>query len=158
MQEADKVRTVFDATIIGVNDNIRSPRRPPPPHFTICCGRAPGVVQVGCARRIKIRRNNWKYMIATIKNLFWANMVGTYGVASARYYWSRVAAFGVLVGHGLRGRLHAPSAQAGGPENGGHLPPVSFFGGISWHKNALGPQNLWLGYRVDVNKGGLVAR
>ena len=24
IQEADKVRTIFDATIIGVNDNIRS--------------------------------------------------------------------------------------------------------------------------------------
>ena len=41
IQEADKVRTIFDATIIGVNDNIRShiTRRPPPPRSTICCGR-----------------------------------------------------------------------------------------------------------------------
>ena len=31
-------------------------------------------------------------MIATIKNLFWVSMVGTYGVASAQFYWSRVAA------------------------------------------------------------------
>ena len=38
---------------------------------------------------------------------------------------------GVLVGHGLRGRLHAPPAQSGGPEDGGHLPPVSFPGEMS---------------------------
>ena len=33
IQEADKVRTIFDATIIGVNDNIRSHSvlLPPPP-------------------------------------------------------------------------------------------------------------------------------
>ena len=37
-------------------------------------------------RRIKIRRQDWKYMIATIKNLFGVNMVGTYE------FWSRVAA------------------------------------------------------------------
>ena len=71
-------------------------------------------------------------------------MVGAYGVAFAQYYWSRVAALdlphlgGVLVGHGAGIFLLFLSLV--------RCP-------IAWHKNALGPQNLWLGYRVGINKG-----
>lgn len=43
-------------------------------------------------RRIKIRSQDWKHMSATIKQKFWANMGGTCGVASAQFYWSKVAA------------------------------------------------------------------
>ena len=85
-------------------------------------------------------------------------MVGTYGVASAQYYCSRAAAYGlphlggVLVGHGLRGRLlrNLVGLQIAGI----FLLFLSLVGcPISWHKNALGPQNLWLGRRVDSSKG-----
>ena len=58
IQEADKVRTIFDATIIGVNDNIRShitkKTTSPTLHDLLCVGEgaAPGkeprLVQVGC--------------------------------------------------------------------------------------------------------------
>ena len=42
-------------------------------------------------RRIKIRPQDWKYMIATTRELFWVNLVGTYGVASAQWLPSNPA-------------------------------------------------------------------
>ena len=104
IQEADKVRTVLNATIVGVNDNIRShinKKTTSPTLHDLLWERGQMTDEdlslfksdVSKAhRRIKIRRQDWKHMIATIKNLFWVNMVGTYGVASAQFYWSRVAA------------------------------------------------------------------
>ena len=41
---------------------------------------------------MKVLKKDWKCMVASIKELFWVNMVGTYGVASAQLYWGRLAA------------------------------------------------------------------
>ena len=43
-------------------------------------------------RRIKIKRAEWKYQVATNKGKYWVNMVGTYGMSSAQLYWGRMAA------------------------------------------------------------------
>ena len=39
-----------------------------------------------------MQKKDWNYMIATIKDKFWVDMVGSYGVASAQLYWGRLAA------------------------------------------------------------------
>ena len=38
-------------------------------------------------RRIKVLKKHCKYMVAKIKDKFWVNKVGTYGVASVQLYW-----------------------------------------------------------------------
>eukprot|EP00439_Symbiodinium_sp_Y106_P020873 s9650_g2.t1 len=88
------------ATIIGVNDNIRAntDKKTTAPTlydklhlleknltlFKSDVSRA--------HRRIKVLKKHWKYMVAKIKDKFWVNKVGTYGVASAQLYWGRLAA------------------------------------------------------------------
>jgi len=43
-------------------------------------------------RRVKVRREDWRFQIAEIKGRYWVNKVGTYGIASAQLYWGRLAA------------------------------------------------------------------
>ena len=43
-------------------------------------------------RRIKVLRPGWKFQVATNKGKYWVNKAGTYGMASAQYYWGRMAA------------------------------------------------------------------
>ena len=81
---------LFDATITGVNDNIRSNINKKTTSRGQLLEEDLTLFKSDVSkahRRIKIRRQ-----VATIKNLFWVNLVGTYGVASAQFYWSRVAA------------------------------------------------------------------
>ncbi len=58
-------------------------------------------------RRIKVRPADWGLQACRLKaGSIWVNKVGTYGIASAGYYWSRFAAgavvrlFYYLLGHG----------------------------------------------------------
>lgn len=96
IQEADKVRTIFDATIIGVNDYIRSninkKTTSPTLHDLL---------------QAQATLGGRPHPFQVIKNLFWVNLVGTYGVASAQFYWSSVAHVpplgGIPVGHGVCG-------------------------------------------------------
>lgn len=44
-------------------------------------------------RRIKLKESDWGYQACRLDpDHVWVNCVGTYGVASAAYYWSRAAA------------------------------------------------------------------
>ena len=44
-------------------------------------------------RRVKIRRADWGYQACRLeRGKIWVNCVGTYGLASAGYWWSRLAA------------------------------------------------------------------
>ena len=43
-------------------------------------------------RRIKILRKDWKYIAAEVDGEIYLNLVGTFGVASAQWYWGRMAA------------------------------------------------------------------
>ncbi|CAE8737484.1 unnamed protein product [Polarella glacialis] len=82
----EKLRTIHDATINDVNLWIRH-RRPERTTF-------PGLFYAIYYphRRMLIKQQAWRFMIAMIKNQRWINKVGTYGVASAQYHWGRMAA------------------------------------------------------------------
>ena len=44
-------------------------------------------------RRVKVRKEDWGYMASRlVPGKVWLNKVGTYGFASAGYFWSRLAA------------------------------------------------------------------
>ncbi|CAE8590741.1 unnamed protein product [Polarella glacialis] len=104
---SEKLRTIHDATVNKVNLWIR---RHQPERTT-----APGLFDLLYAihylhhmdttrytilktdvtkahRRMLIKQQDWKYMVAMIKVKYWINKVGTYGVASAQYHWGRLAA------------------------------------------------------------------
>ena len=111
IDEGDKIRTIFDATISEVNNWIRkhllhkttaptlhdlmwarmrlrqsikhqADRRLPGRRFTLFKS------DVSKAhRRVKVRKADWKYMVAHVLGEYWVNQVGTYGVASAQYFW-----------------------------------------------------------------------
>ena len=43
-------------------------------------------------RRVKVRRQDWGFQACRIEEgKVWVNCVGTYGIASAGYWWSRLA-------------------------------------------------------------------
>ena len=42
-------------------------------------------------RVLPLRRNDWKYIAAKVGGHAWVNKCDTYGVASAQYYWGRMA-------------------------------------------------------------------
>ena len=118
VDELDKIRTIHDASINGVNAHIRknSPEKTTAPtlmdgmralHWLhkfekdIAHGASgPNAnplmllkIDVKAAhRRCKIQKNDWKYQVAQTKMGVWVNMVGTYGVASAQLRWGRLAA------------------------------------------------------------------
>ena len=118
VEEADKIRTIHDASINNVNDHIRqhSLERTTAPtlmdgmhaiHWVIhhdpadrgggASGPKPPLmllkVDVKSAhRRCKILQKDWKYQVAETPMGVWINKVGTYGVASAQLHWGRVAA------------------------------------------------------------------
>ena len=89
IQEPDKDTTIFHASIIGVNDNIRANTDKKTIGSTLYDLLTARLLDPGpltlfksdvskAHRRIKVQQTDWKYMIATIKDKFWVNMVGTY--------------------------------------------------------------------------------
>ena len=119
VEESDKVRTIFDGTVIFVNEWIRRLCREKTTaptladalqalHWLTSFGQGALAnssdkplpqryvllkADVSKAhRRVKIQRKDWKYQIAKINGKYWVNKVGTYGVASAQLYWGRSAA------------------------------------------------------------------
>jgi hypothetical protein len=106
--ERDKVRVVHDGTNgvqvnnrIRVRDQVRSPgagelrallrerqERVPGTKLFAILGDASKA-----HRRIKVREADWGLQACRLEDgKIWVNKVGTYGVASAGYYWSRLAA------------------------------------------------------------------
>jgi hypothetical protein len=130
VEEADKIRTIYDGSIGHQNDHIRSHMscKTTAPTVSDLQGalhwleHCPSKVSTGTSgpeaaaddsgtsgpdnlgwiilkadvskahRRIKVLRPGWRFQIATNKGKFWVNKVGTYGMASAQYYWGRMAA------------------------------------------------------------------
>ncbi|CAE7630983.1 MKK3 [Symbiodinium sp. CCMP2592] len=122
IQELDKIRTIFDASVIGVNDNIR----------------ANTDKKTTAHRRIKVLKKHWRYMVAKIKKKFWVNKV---------FLWLLVFVddFMAVMKESL-GELGAATLMLF----------LTLLGcPISWHKNALGKVNRWLGYMVNISEGSV---
>ena len=94
IQEPDKVRTIFDIMRANTDKKTTAPTLYDLLTARLHLTQGPFTLfksNVSKAhRRINLQRKDWKYMIATIKDKFWVNMVGTYGVASAQLYWGRL--------------------------------------------------------------------
>ena len=190
IDEGDKVRTIFDATISVVNEWIRKHSK----HKTT----APGLVDLLWARfrlnhqsglplvpkdlgvpkrytlfksdvskahrRIKIKPKDWKFLVAQILQELWVNVVGTYGVASAQLYWGRMASLIVRLVYHLTpdflwvlvfvdDYMLLLEEEKGMVLSSVFLLFLEVIGcPVSWHKNKLSPENLWVGYAVDINK------
>ena len=180
IDEGDKIRTIFDATITEVNNWIRK-------RMTRKTT-APGLhdllwAKMRCSqlwpqkrltlfksdvskahRRIKVDPKDWKYMVAKIKGKYWVNCVGTYGVASAQWYWGRLASLlSRLVYHlseeFLWVLVFVDDYMLLLEEDNPWKCIVQFLlfmdivgCPISWQKNVLGAFNTWLGYLVDINR------
>ena len=189
IDEGSKVRTIFDASITNVNDRIRARMRKkttaPGLHDLLWARkrlkrRTPNKVRLTlfktdarkAHRRIKVKRKDWKYMVAKTGSQdeptswkFWINKVGTYGVASAQWYWGRMAALiNRLTYHLDEAFLYVfvfvdDYILVLVEITGDHWSTVFLLFlivigcPVSWHKNELAPQNLWVGYEVDINTG-----
>ncbi|CAE8588429.1 unnamed protein product, partial [Polarella glacialis] len=170
VEEADKLRTIFDGAAPGVNDHIRKNTK----EKTTC----PGATGPETAweeeewvllkadvtkahRRVKISRKGWKYQIAIVKGKYWVNKVGTYGVVSAQLYWGRLAALMLRLLYymypGLdwafvyvddfafliRRRWANKLAWA-------LLATIAALGcPLSWKKTIMGLVNTWLGFQIQ---------
>ena len=44
---------------------------------------------------MKILQKDWRYTVAQVQNKVYINKVGTFGIASAQYYWGRMAAIAI---------------------------------------------------------------
>ena len=128
-----QVRAIFDATIIGVNDNIRAnteKKTTDPTLFDLLVARStlegsdftlfkPDVSKAH--RCNKVTKKRWRYMIAAVKDKFWVNMVGAYGVASAQLYgeaWRPCSLAWLTTSHldlRLSGRLFGAAKESDGP-------------------------------------------
>ena len=172
----EKLRTIHDGTVNHVNEWIRNNQ--------VEKTTAPGLHDVLYAihyinthdyqlhtmlklditkahRRIKIQQKDWKYMTARIHDHIWINTVGTYGIASAQYYWGRMAAL-------LLRLIYATFPQVTWafvyvddfilliPDNQPELTALAIMMflhalgvPLSWKKTALGTTNVWLGFQVN---------
>jgi hypothetical protein len=116
-------------------------------------------------RRIKVRKRDWKYQAASIKNQIWLNLVGTYGIASAQYYWGRLAALIVRLTYELSAdflwvMVYVDDFMLVLPEDTEEDLIVVFLlfllmigCPISWKKNRRGVENTWLGFAVNSHSG-----
>ena len=178
VDEGEKIRVVHDGTHgVQINHRIR-------PRDQIRCPSAGEIQEVlrglrergskGFAlmgdaskahRRIKVREEDWGYQACrTQPGRLWLNKVGTYGIASAAYFWSRFAA-GAMVRlvHYLIGRWMLEillcsddflwvALTKQGVELLGFI--VAFFAALGvefkWAKFRGGTEGPWIGYWVDI--------
>ena len=168
----DKLRTIHDATINGVNKWIRRNQREkttaPTLHdaMTALHHCPPDTILLKlditkAHRRIKLLLKDWKYISAQLGEEVWLNTVGTYGVASAQYYWGRMAALILRITyHTIPDVLWAfvyvddflfllhPTT----PNNTTATIILLYMAlgiPISWKKSTLGQINHWLGYHIN---------
>ena len=52
-------------------------------------------------RRIKLKRKDWRHGAAAVGDEFWINKCGIYGIASAQWYWGRMAALLLRLTHAI---------------------------------------------------------
>ena len=95
----------------------------------------------------------------------WTDKCGTYGVASAKWYWGRMAALLIRLCYQLHEAflwilVFVDDFMLLLDETGSEdmvflfLMFLMIVGcPISWQKNYLSPNNIWLGYAVDVRSG-----
>ena len=179
VQEVDKVRSIFDATVLGVNDNIRAntdKKTTAPTLYDLLFAKLHLLEKnltlfksdvSKARRRIKVLKKHWKYMVAKIKDKFWVNKVGTYGVASAQLYWGRLAAVLTRLSYHISEiflwvLVFVDDFMALMPDQQGDIGAATLMlfltlvgCPISWHKNVLGKKNRWLGYMVDISNGSV---
>ena len=105
-------------------------------------------------RRIKVLRKDWKFMVAEIKDRMCVNKCGTYGVASAQWYWGRMAALLIRLCYQLHEAFlwilvfvddFMLLLEESGSEDMGFLFLVFLMilgCPISWQKNYLSPDNI----------------
>ena len=121
VEEKEKIRVVHDASHkvhvnhrIKVRDQIRCPGAGD--IRTILRERvSAGVKSFGIMgdvskahRRVKVREQDWGYQACQLEaGKIWINKVGTYGIASAGYWWARFAAATLVrLCHYLAGNRH----------------------------------------------------
>ena len=169
----DKLRTIHDATVNNVNPWIQyhlTERTTAPTlhdllHVLCICDTNNLVLLkldvTKAHRRIKVRRCDWKYITALINDQIWVNKCGTYGVASAQYYWGRMAALNLRLLYYLFPDIrwafvyvddfiivldtkhHKALALA-------IILTMTAWGcPLSWKKTSLGEVSNWLGYQVN---------
>jgi hypothetical protein len=120
-------------------------------------------------RRIKILPKDWRYITARLGDEVFINTVGTFGVASAQFYWGRMAALLLRLLYHLT------------PQGGWHMVYVddfisaidkadaplvmtlicliltTFGTPLSWKKTSLGDLNIWLGFLIHCGMGTVQA-
>jgi hypothetical protein len=174
--EGDKIRTIHDATANHVNDRIRANQQEKTTAPTINDwqhaaavdhfeGRPPPLLlkaDVSKAhRRIKIIRKHWRFITAKVGDDIFINTVGTYGVASAQYYWGRLAALLLRLLAAIYPKrtwmlvyvddfLFLLDPTTATLDTALLLALLAAFGcPMSWHKTQLGHKLTWLGYEID---------
>ena len=178
IDEGDKIRTIRDATATGVNDRIRNNQKEKTTAPTVVdflhtravdkfTGR--GRVKLLKAdvskahRRIKIRKQDWKYITAKVGDDIYVNKVGTYGVASAQYYWGRMAALIIRLMHEIYpgqtwmlvyvDDFLIVLDEETAPEHAALLLLILESSGcpLSWRKTDLDYELAWLGYAINAD-------
>ena len=178
IEAGDKIRTIHDATATGVNDRIRNNQKEKTTAPTVVdflhtravdkfTGR--GRVKLLKAdvskahRRIKIRKQDWKYITAKVGDDIYVNKVGTYGVASAQYYWGRMAALIIRLMHEIYpgqtwmlvyvDDFLIVLDEETAPEHAALLLLILECLGcpLSWHKTDLDYELVWLGYTINAD-------
>jgi hypothetical protein len=116
-------------------------------------------------RRIRVRRRDWGKQACRLDDTAktWLNTVGTFGIASAGYYWSRLLAG---AGRGLHYVLSRESIwqlifsddfawTASGPDFELKLILTLLYYVVlgvpfSWHKTGGGLSYDWIGFQIDL--------
>ena len=101
-------------------------------------------------------------MCAQLHDEIYINKVGTYGIASAQWYWGRMAALILRLIY-----LVFPEIPWGFvfvddyalilPEDESELLTTAIYiflmavgAPLAWHKSGLGPTNVWLGFTIAI--------
>eukprot|EP00971_Amphidinium_carterae_P314112 6243519-Amphidinium_carterae.1 len=119
--EGHKTRPIFDATITLVNEKIRAntPEKTEAPsvadvRHAMALERSQGSTLSGLKldvsaahRRIRIRREDWRFLTTKCKDQWFVNLVGTFRVASMQFHWGRVAALLCRLSYHLASRVWA---------------------------------------------------
>ena len=177
--EGDKVRTIHDGTVVQVNRWIRmnTPERQLMP--TVADGqRAIAILEEDTGERItqlrgdaskahrrtKVLRKDWKYMAAKIGGKHYINKVGTYGVASAQYYWGRLAAAVMRILYSMYPQVpwllvFVDDFEFLLYQEGARLMAVTLLATLvalgvplQWKKTVIGVRNIWLGFVLDTER------
>ncbi|CAE8611384.1 unnamed protein product, partial [Polarella glacialis] len=109
--------------------------------------------------RMLIKQQDWRYMVAMIKDMYWINTVGTYGVASAQYHWGSMAALILRLLYYTFPQIALAFVYVDDyliilPEDADHKLPLTILLfltalglPLSWKKTGIGISNTWLGYQ-----------